>query len=62
MSRLFVVQVAKTPRLKAIHWDKIKAPEEGSICQRDGLPSVDFEIEEVEKLFRVGSRCNAVSL
>ncbi len=44
-------------KLKQLHWDKIKAPQEGTIWhQASGLnPNLNFA--ELESLFQVGQSC-----
>jgi hypothetical protein len=45
-------------KLKQLHWDKIKAPQEGTIWhQASGLnPNLNFA--ELESLFQVGQSCS----
>ena len=40
-------------RLKQLHWDKIRAPQQGTVWARDNQPRVNLNFDELENLFQV---------
>ena len=39
-------------RLKQLHWDKIRAPQQGTVWARDNQPRVNLNFDELENLFQ----------
>jgi len=48
---LSMLQV-KSRRLKQLHWDKIKTPQQGTVWAKD-QPQVNLNLTELENLFQV---------
>ena len=46
----------KARRLKQLHWDKIKTPQQGTIWAKD-QPQVNLNLVELENLFQVDPSC-----
>ncbi|CAL8462809.1 g2342 [Coccomyxa elongata] len=40
-------------RLKQLHWDKIRAPQQGTVWARDNQPRVNLNFDELENLFQI---------
>jgi hypothetical protein len=40
-------------RLKQLHWDKIRTPQQGTVWARDQQLHVNLNLEELESLFQV---------
>ena len=49
--RACLLQV-KSRRLKQLHWDKIKTPQQGTVWAKD-QPQVNLNLTELENLFQV---------
>lgn len=42
-------------RLKQLHWDKIRTPQQGTVWARDHQQNVKLNLEELESLFQARS-------
>ena len=51
----------KSRRLKQLHWDKIKTPQQGTVWAKD-QPQVNLNLTELENLFQVISPAESAAL